>query len=497
MNVLRPLVLFIFFIIFVCNAQADNIDEKSKIEYEKWRTGFVHEVSSVENPLDEFNSIFEELCSNKSFTFVERYKKCRKLIRLAYTEDVHNKINYPQVLRVLGNHFWRNYNDTILAVTLQLESNRLSIEDNLSIDNIGEIHSMASQSLFAKFKNDREAALNTFWPSAYLFGCHGTATRMLCDLAASYYDQNDYLAADYYQQWAEKWNNAYVNDANTNFAIYINRKLDIYNELRERNLTYQQHVFQSDLTALAQQIRKHFIPVMEATEPGDIVSAYFFREIGIDFMNKHEYSYATRYFARSANDFKRLDLSKTDILFCANSYYHLGSSLRMLGDFQNAKHAFSNALKCLEGYDELTMTGLFVKIMLAQTMLEADEEYSALKIISEMQDYLLNEDDTFYIDFLPNIGYDFKTKQQAILVPFFMFFHVKGLSQISENDMEALNCFLGVQNIFEKHQMQNSYLYYNNKVYLAQQYISLNELDKAKKELNYCISAYKSKKRIE
>lgn len=497
MKISRLFLCLLLFIPFATITQAQDNNEKKQIEYEKWREQFINEVSTIEEPLVEFYSIFDELRSDQKFTIVERYQKCRKLIRLAYTNPVQGKIKYPQVLKVLGNHFKKAYNDTILAATLLLESNRLFIEDNLSLDNIGEIHTTSTVSLFAKFKNDREAALNMLWPAAYLFGCHGTASRLLCDLSASYFERHDYLAANFYQQRSELWKNAYVNDANTNFAIYYNRQLNIHDELEKHDLLYQQRVFNSDLSALAQKTRKYLLPVIEATEYGDIVSAYFFREIGIDFFNQRDYSYATRYFMRSVNDFNRTAVSKSDSLYYANTYYLSGLSSRYLGDTRNAKNAFSSALTILEKCDELTLSSIYSKIMLAKTQLEYNEKYSALKTINELGDFLLHEDASLYIDFLPNIGFDFKTRQQCLQIPFLLFLPVKGLSQIGEKDDDALNCFLGAQALFEHYQMQNCYLYYNNKILLARQFISLDELDKAKKELNNCISAYKSKKKIE
>lgn len=494
--IIAVLCLYLF-IPCVIKAQDENPDPKQQLEYNQWRSEFIDEVSSVQNPLMEFNAIYEGIRSNKNLSFVERYQQCRKLIRLAYTDQVKGQIDYPQVLRVLGNYFWKEYNDTILAATLQLESNRLTIEDNLTFDDIGRIHSMATNSLFANFKNDREAALNILWPSAYLFGCHGLATRMICDLASSYFHQNDFLAANYYQQRAELWKNAYVNDANTNLAIVVNRELEIYDELSKRNSIYLQSVFQSDLTPLAQQTREYILPVMEATQNDDIVSAYYFREIGIDYMNKQELSYAVHFFSRAANGFKNSNLSKSDLLFCSNTYYFLGMSFRNLGQFQNAKLAFSNTLETLKRYDGLTMTEMLAKIMLAQTMLDADEEYSALKLINELQDFLLNEDASYYLDFLPNIGFDFTTRQQCLIVPFLVFLQTKGSCLIGEDDEKAANCFLGVQALLENYQMQDSYTYYHNKVDIARQFVTLNELEKAKNELNNCVSAYKKQKKVE
>lgn len=473
-------------------------DKEHDLIYEMWQREFVKEVADVDNPKREFDCILHTLRSSNKFSHSKDYlyPLCRKLVRLAYTDELKNHVRYPYVLKVLSNHFWEEHSDTLMSLILLLESNRLLFNEHITDDNVGAIHSDRSAKLLSYFKNEREAYLQVFWLASYLFGRHGTATRMLCELCSSYYDRNNYLKAHFYFNRATLWKNASLNDASTNIAYMMARELNITEKLRKRDLLYLESVYQSDPSEDAQKSKLKFLHLFENEGNGDIVSAYYFRELGIDYIRKSDFSYATYYLNRAVKDYSSSILQEKDSLYFANTHYLLGVSQRKLGNNQRAKKYFLEAVNISKDYKELCETYIFSKIELAKVMLDLGELFSAAKTIAELGNLLLYEDGTVYLDFLPEIGFDFRNRKQCLSASMIMFMQLKGISLINEDDDRALSCLMETQQLMERDIMHNSSFYYNNKIKLARQYIRLNIMDTAEKELNNCISAYKKKKKI-
>lgn len=489
----------------------------------RWLNEMTSEVANVNQPqayLKQLNGELASICDYEHKSYIKYRPQaialCRRVLRLVLRENNgYPTEQYLNQIKQLSAYF-HHCNDTLMSLTLELEYNRLYYQQHLTLDVVGEISSKETNRLFNLLEHDYvKTYIRLLWLSNYIFGRHGQASRIEAELGVGLFGKNNYTAGLFYWERAKKSKNAFINDANTNWSFVFMRdsvftpyleKLGEHDKDYQQQLGYRELLFHSDQSLYARQARQEILPMMEITNHGDIMSALFYRELGIDHLSQNDMNYAIHYFQRSIDDYKHHSENYNDTLLWGNTLYLLGITQERCGSLKEAKKAYEQVAKLLESSQSIEFSRYFALVANARVCISQGERYSMRKVIGGLEAILNGPDDTdFHFDFLPDIGKEYKNKNQVIAMLYTSYFHVKALELENINIDEAIDNAYYAKQYLEKADMTDNYFYYQIQLLLARLQLTekgrsssrIGKVPLPKTLLRECVDAYRQGKTIE
>lgn len=491
----------------------------------RWLREMTAEVATVSAPQESIRQWMSQLgviCHKGNKDYASQRPQavvlCRSIVRLGLREHAGFATpEYLQILKQLSSHFHES-NDTLMALALELEYNRLSYDQCLTYDKIGEIDSEETIRLFDLYGHQYlEPRIRLLWLANYLFGRNGLATRMESEIGIGYMrNENRFTTGySYWRRASMKKGYAQLNDANTNLALLTLRE-NVVSPLMERlrehdpeyaqQLQYRDLLYHNDPSTVAQQARREILPMVEKSRQGDIESALLYREVGIDHLSQSDLNYAIHYFQKSIDCYQQYAVNGNDTLFWGNTLYLLGTAQERCGHPKEAKKAFETAAKLLENSPAIEYSRYFALVAMARVSILQGERFSTRKAMKEIEAMLEGPDDTdIHFDFLPDIGAEYRNKDQAIAMLHISYMHLRSLELEKSDITEAINYAYFAQQMLEEKGMADNYFYFQNRLLLARLLTSDQgkELVRANPSLNpktllqTCAEAYREGKTIE
>ena len=490
----------------------------------RWLQAMTAEVASVGNAQENIQQWMNELdaiCKKDDKDYAAQRPQamslCRRIIRLGLRENAGYPVpKYLQLLKQLSYHF-HGSNDTLTTMALEMEYNRLYYHTHMSYELMGEIASEETNLLGNMFgSGSQKTRIRLLWLSYYLFGRHGLASRTEVELSINYMENAfDFTAGLFYWERAKMDLNSKINDADTNGSYIIMRdsvvtpflnRLGAHDKDYQQQLEYRELLFHSDLSPSARQARQEILPMVERTNHGDIVSALLYRELGIDHLSRSDLNYAVLYFQKSINDYQHCAGNFNDTLLWSNTLYLLGRAQERSGNNKEAKKAYEQAAKLLKGSPSIEYTRFFSLISQARLCINQGERFSTRKVMKEIEAILNGLDDTdFHFDFLPDIGAEYKNKNQAMAMLYSTYLQVRAMELESSSIDEAIDYAYFDKQFLEKVNMTDNYHYYQTQLLLARLQLTENGLSSSLKGkvpnpkalIHSCIEAYRQGKTIE
>ena len=451
----------------------------------RWLREMTVEVNSIVQPQDSFIHWMSELrliCKNQRNYILQRPRAvslCRRVVRLGIRENAgFPTAKYIQLLEQLSGYFHES-NDTLVALTLELERNRLFYEKNRTFELVGEIASKETDRLFGLFGADGIASrIRLLWLSNYLFGRHGLSSRTEAELSIEYIKyKNNFTAGLFYWERANYNRNKLINDANTNWAYKFMRdfvvtpfldKLGEQDKYYLQQLKYRELLFHCDQSKIARSARREILTFVEINRCADIMSALLYRELGIDYLSQNDLNYAIHYFQRSVNDYNQCAESRKDTLLWANTLYLLGTAFERSGNVKGAKKAFEQTAQLLEGHSSIDLSRYFALVAVARLSISQGERYSTRRTIGAIETILNGLGDAeFNFDFLPDIGTEYRNKQQVTAILYTSYFRLRAQEFESIDIGKAIDCAYYAKRYLDNVNMSDNYFYYQIQLLLA------------------------------
>lgn len=489
-----------------------------------WLGEMTREVAMVKQPQDslrEWMNRLDVICKDDHKNYKMKRPQavvlCRKIIRMGLLESAgFPTSNYIQLLKQLSGHF-HECNDTLMALALELEYNRLYYDQNMTIDLVGKIASKETRRLFGLFGIDTlKPRIRLLWLSNYLFGLHGLASRIEAELSIQYITEEHHFSAGmFYWERAKKSKNSVINDANTNWSFVMMRDSVVIPYLTElgkqdkeyrQQLEYRELLYHSDQSEASRQARLEMLPIVEQTHNSDIMSALLYRELGIDYLSQSDLNYAIYHFRHSIDNYQKHAKNNNDTLLWSNTLYLLGTTLERCGNVKEAKHAYEQTAKLLEDKSSIDFSLYFSLVALARVCISQGEHYSTRKAIGAIESILNGNDSLdFHFDFLPDIGAEYKNKMQVRAMLYTSYFNIRALEFESIDIDKSIDYAYYAKQYLDQVDLTDNYFYYHIQILLARLQLKREGLSSSQigkvplpaSLLSFCVEAYQQGKTIE
>lgn len=449
--------------------------------------------------LKKFNSTASskaEYNSNKNLYYYYAKKSSRYAQHLQLEQRELINI-YGKIERLFGDY----PKDTIASLCFNLEKARLSTDRHLEL---GDYLSYELTDFLNNSDDSKSALLNLFWPSAYFFGRFNAAPYLLQQIAQESLDKEDYKNTFYYVDRAINWYRMYLRD----YSGYQNRikcdeikesAYDLEKAANGGNAGYAYLSTKADMSEQARTARNNSLSFFSLGETPDVVAAYFFRELALDYIADNNFDLGIYYLQRSIDAFNsnKEFLSNSDQSFFAHNFLVLSKAYHKIGDTDNAIKALNAGISTFPATNPdkpvFEMSQFCMLLDLANIYFDTDKKLSAYKTMQTV-DRIWNEEGDVHFDFIPLIGISYSSRDQILGAFTTQYYYARARREISKGNYKDAIYILG--NIIES--LENSNLSESNlrPLYLScliDVLISQNMIIEAEQHIRTLLSSPKTK----
>lgn len=420
------------------------------------------------NKMDFSLSETQEWYSKNCTSF---YCACRKLIRMANLEYNQYDDEYSDLLYDVATAFEKNPRDYGWALAIHMENERLFTRAK---------QQKRSEECLYRFENKAVGYMNALWPAIFLFGREKSASYLLQCIGLEHFHDKNFVDSHLYLQRASDWYRPGYYDLDTSQQLLVTRlyRDEVRDSLKQRKQLYKSQIYSYDRSMQAKELRHRILPAMLHPFSADIESAIFFREIGLDYWTDKKYAMARYYLQRSVSCYENNGrLKSSDKKDYKNTLYYLAKSYEILGNAGKCRELLKDCVS--ERDDSLkTFTGMLARMDLA---LLDKKEHLWLEALSSFKK--LGEDlqsTSFFMDFLPDIGFVYTDKSQTSEVLYVYYLQTQcERDEINGNYAESLSSRVKIKEGLECANMASSTLYLDNLIVMAENYLRCNMADSA------------------
>lgn len=490
------------FIIFLCfcplqiSAQIDNVIEHLQ-KREQRNVDFCREIayipaSELSNSLKEELSFLKKYCSTRNEALFPLTRTiCRRAIRIAYAQFGGDNREYIKVLETLRDNLW-NTGDTIWAATIELECNNVKRLLDNSIERISlfDNNNKFVTAQLSKYKDISASTMEMVWPAAFLFGRNNTAARLLFN--AGYNNREDatfsYISlrrsADWY--WDEHKDISTLAEiaGSRIFTKTIQDSLARIGELGSL-LTYK-----CDFSKEARIIRRQMVETMDYSKARDVVSAIFYRDLGLEYYIDGKYDWAAYYLKKSVDDFEDSYLyTEEDYHYSVHTNYLLGLIYEKYSDYEQACIQYKKAIKTGSRNDGvISVSTLSAMLAFTKACLKQNKLKTAMSMLGTIEDIFSKEMEYIY-DFLIDDGssyYSYKDCLGSIMVRWLLLCVESKLPRTSYDELST------AYELINKYKLSNMSVFYEYLLMKARCSFLSGDMVDAIEGANLCIRANSS-----
>lgn len=427
------LCIYLFFTCFFLFGQ-EEIDHEELLDFIRIRTAedqhnvdYLREIEglSLHDLQDSLSCEFERIKSEKQGVFT--CQEARRIIRISAALYSRDSKEYYNILLKLSAVVKDNLVESSVKIELaRLDSHWAQIEEICSSE-------------FNKYGLTRVVQLQ--WMVAYLFGRNLSAACIASVIGQDYCGDN--LPQSYiYKRKAKEWifsQNKY--DIFVGWEVEsINREYyEVKEELSNKGIETIPMVYRVDISPSAISARESLIEVMFSRQTQDIVSAEFFREVGIDYLNKGDEALASLFLKKSIADYEVSYLPSTnDRNLLNNTRYLLATLYRNYGKVDEALKLLEVILK-ERGDVSASVNFTVVQSLfdLAGIYIEKGKYITAQNMLDSFYDEFENYDRIVF-DFIPYY-ISFKSLSDFFLYFEMMFDYLRSEISVSINSPQSVS----------------------------------------------------------
>lgn len=424
--------------------------------------------------------------ARKASRYAQQLQLSHKELIKIYDKIEHLFIDFPK--------------DTIASLCFNLEKTRLSTDRQLEL---GDYLSHELTKYINNSSDSKKALLRLFWPATYFFGRFNSAPYLLQQIAEGSLAEEDYKNTFYYVDRAIHWYRLFLRD----YSGFHNRircdkiKDEAYNLEKTANggnPGYANLSTKADMSDPAREARKSSMPFFSLGDTPDVVTAYYFRELALDYIAENNFDLGTYYLQRSIDAFNGAKeyLNQSDQSFLAHNYLVLSNAYEQMGDTDNAIKALTSGISTYPEKDPekpVFETSHFLMLLnLANIYFDNDKKLSAYKTM-QTADKLWNEEGELHFDFIPLIGITYSSKDQILGAITTQYLYACARRNISKGNYRDAELILNkIIEDLDKYNINDSNL---RPIYLAcliDVLISQNDIEEAQLNLNTLLSSSKS-----
>lgn len=447
------LCIYLFFSCFFLYSQ-EEIDHEELLDFirrqtseEQHNVDYLREVEGLSRHdlQDSLVCGFDRIMSKKQGVLTRQ--EARRIIRISAALNSRNSKEHYNTLLKLSEIV----KDNLVEYSIKIELARLD-------DNWGVIDEIC---ISEYNKHGLSRVVQIQWMVAYLFGRNLSAANIASVIGEEFCGDN--LPQSYiYKRKAKEWIysvNKYEIIAGMMVEAINKEYSEIKEKLSDKGIETVPMVYRVDISPDAISARESLIELFFNSQTQDIVSAEFFREVGIDYLNKGDQALASLFFKKSIADYEVSYLpSINDKNLLNNTRYLLATIYRNNGKVEDSLNLLENILKEKGNVStSVNFTEIQALFDLAGIYIEKGKFITAQNMLDSFYDEFENYDRIVF-DFIPYYV-SFKSLSDFYLYYEMMFDYLRSEISVSINSRQSISLVDSVLEDLQKLSSDNNIYY--------------------------------------